>query len=210
MSPEAAEKDAQEKEQEAARASADKSSRTSRHRVRDIPSMPTQQPPPPPLQLSQSPEAKETIDMAHREARKTERNGASEKNVPDRTLRTAATAPADSREASLGDPILPIVEEGGETSRVRTNSQPDTLSMDKPLPADKAPPPTPPKPNSLQHYSTPHSADSGYAGPSSSSQGVDYQKHLSMSSKLGNRMSRESLNKTLPPLPSAVDAEKPN
>jgi 1-phosphatidylinositol-4-phosphate 5-kinase len=126
----------------------------------------------------------ETVDMAKREARKTEREGASEKHVPDRTLRTVAS-PSNDRDAKGADAVLPIVEEQGENGA--GDSRPETPPKDFSLPPTRAPPPTPPK--SAAPLRAPDSADSGYAG------------HGSMP-KLRGKVSKESLNKSLPPLPT--------
>ena len=115
MSPEAAKEDALRKEAEAARVSADKSNRSRRKDTKEIPPVPQYKPPAPPGGRT-SPEAQETVTKAYKEAKKTEKDGASESEVPDMTLRTATMNVRDS----IGDPILPIVEETGENSRERS------------------------------------------------------------------------------------------
>ena len=146
-----------------------------------IPPMPTHLPPAPPA-APRSPEAKETIDMAQKEARRTEMEGASEKVVPDRTLKTIV--PHSERDSMAHEPVLPIVEEQGESnSRDDSDMRPATPAKDTAPAPSRAPPPTPPKTGS---HLKPDSADSGYAG----------------GSKLRTKVSRESLNKNLPPLPT--------
>uniref|UniRef100_A0A8H7NIR8 PIPK domain-containing protein n=1 Tax=Bionectria ochroleuca TaxID=29856 RepID=A0A8H7NIR8_BIOOC len=70
-----------------------------------IPPMPDHQPPAPPPG-GRSPEGRETVEMASREAQRTEAAGMSEKHVPDRTLR-AAVPYSDKRESLQREPILP-------------------------------------------------------------------------------------------------------
>lgn len=159
-------------------------SRTSNHRKsnKSIPPMPKHLPPAPPSG-ARSPEARETVEMAQKEARKTERDGASERQVPDRTLRTTAS-PVGDREPKPNEAILPIVEEQGENNG--SEARPETPAKDYSLPPTRAPPPTPPKNPTLRNA---ESADSGYAGNQ-------------LGPKLRTKVSKESLNKSLPPLPA--------
>lgn len=178
LSAEAAELEAHRREEEAIQAQQAQqversSSRTSRRRSTHIPPMPDHQPPAPPPG-PRSPEARETVDLASREAWKTDKDGSAEKQVPDRTLRTNTTS-MDARDSMQHEPVLPIVEEAGE-------NRPDTPPKDKALPPTRAPPPTPPK-------TAMHSSDSGYEGNGNGNAAPA-------------RISRESLrNKSLPPLP---------
>ncbi|KAK4192305.1 hypothetical protein QBC35DRAFT_246153 [Podospora australis] len=97
-----------------------------------IPPVPTHQPPPPPIAspLSPlSPAAEETVRRAEEEARKTEANGFSEDSVPDRTLRTTASAPPKTHGPTsppMGErretTILPIVEEAAESGSTGNRS----------------------------------------------------------------------------------------
>lgn len=118
MSHEEAEREALRKEQEAAQArqSSEKTggARNKHKGPHAIPPMPTHQPPAPPGELSPSEEAKDTIAMASKEVRKTEKSGTAEFQVPDRTLTTQVVN--DGRNGQHGS-ILPIVEEAGEGSR---------------------------------------------------------------------------------------------
>ncbi|KAH8174998.1 phosphatidylinositol-4-phosphate 5-Kinase domain-containing protein [Sarocladium implicatum] len=191
MSSEEAHREAERKDQEAtaaaSRASGERvSSRASRRKSGNgIPPMPNHLPPAPPPMGPRSPEAKETVEMAQKEARKTEMEGVSEKQVPDRTLRTTASPAIDSKP---GEPVLPIVEEQGENNV--GDSRPETPPKDKALPPTRAPPPTPPK--TMAPMRIPDSADSGYAVQSSGT----------AMPQLRSRVSKESLNKNLPPLPT--------
>ncbi|KAF5024021.1 hypothetical protein F66182_3923 [Fusarium sp. NRRL 66182] len=188
MSTEEAHREAERRHQEmiaAQRSEQRVSSWNSRRRSSQaIPPMPTHVPPPPP----RSPEAQETVDRANKEAERSERHGHTESQVPDRILSTGA--PRDSLQH---EPILPVVQEAGENGRDDTEVRPLTPPKDlnKTLPPTRAPPPTPPK----SGYLKPDSADSGYAGLGNGEAPVD---HVPM---LRNRMSHDSLNKELPPLP---------
>lgn len=191
MSSEEAHRDAERRDQEAAaatvRASGERvSSRASRRKsANGIPPMPNHQPPAPPPMGARSPEAKETVEMAQKEARRTELEGVIEKQVPDRTLRTTASPGIESKP---GDPVLPIVEEQGESTGA--DHRPETPPKDKALPPTRAPPPTPPKTTAPMRK--PDSADSGYAM---------YGGGTAMP-QLRSKVSKESLNKSLPPLPT--------
>lgn len=152
-----------------------KPARTSGIRDHQVPPMPDHLPPAPPVG-PQSPEGRETVDLANNEARRTEAQGASENQVPDRTLR-AAVVGQDKRDSLGHDHILPVVQETNENHENR----PRTPATNKNLPAPRGPPPTPPK-------HTPN-ADHGYA----KTNGINMD---------APKMSRESLrNKSLPPLP---------
>jgi 1-phosphatidylinositol-4-phosphate 5-kinase len=198
MSPEAAQKEAEQREKEAldARAADKLAHRGSwRRGSQSIPPMPSHQPPPPPPTTDvTSPGARETVEKASREAWKTEVDGAAERQIPDRTLRAGTVSP-DARD-SQHEPVLPIVQEVGESSDLR----PHTPNTNKMLPPTRAPPPTPPK--TVVHLK-PESADSGYGGYSSQDGTVSRDNSL----KLRHRVSRESLNKSLPPLPRKEETE---
>ena len=194
MSPEATLRQAQERDQENARASTDRLSRNPGHKSsQDIPPMPTHQPPIPPIGRVASPEGRETVEMASQAAQKTERQGASEEQVPARTLRTLATTSIDGEE-SFGESVLPIVEQTGAGAHHHSNQRPFALSTNKPLPPTRAPPPTPPKP---QNLFMPESVDHG---PAVANNGKGTMKLL-------HKFSRESLNKTLPPPPKQDETE---
>ena len=185
MSPEEAHRDAQRRDQEMIEAQSSgqrvgswNSRRKSSH---GIPPMPSHLPPAPP-----NAEGQDTVDKAKTDARRAEMQGNMEKDVPDRTLSTAPFS--DTRDSMQHEPVLPVVEEAGETlSREDTEVRPETPYKDKLLPPTRAPPPTPPKPGHLLH---PGSSDSGYAGNSNGN------------SDRFPKMSRSSLDKDLPPLPN--------
>ncbi|KAF5613413.1 1-phosphatidylinositol-4-phosphate 5-kinase [Fusarium subglutinans] len=189
MSTEEAHREAERRHQEmieAQRSENRVSSWNSRRRSSQaVPPMPTHVPPPPPG--PRSPEAQETLERAHKEAERSERHGHTENQVPDRVLTTGSSR--DNRDSLQHEPILPVVQEAGENGRDDTEAKLPRSSKDlnKSLPPTRAPPPTPPK----SGYTGPGSADSGYAGLSNGTGPVNQ----------GQRVSIDSLNKELPPLP---------
>ncbi|KAF4334698.1 1-phosphatidylinositol-4-phosphate 5-kinase [Fusarium beomiforme] len=188
MSTEEAHREAERRHQEMIKAQRSEnrvSSWNSRRRSSQaVPPMPTHVPPPPPG--PRSPEAQETLDRANKEAERSERHGHTENQVPDRVLTTGASR--DNRDSLQHEPILPVVQEAGENGRDDNESKPPTSKdLNKSLPPTRAPPPTPPK----SGYTGPGSADSGYAGLSYGTGPVNQ----------GQRVSIDSLNKELPPLP---------
>ena len=205
MSPEAAEREAREKEQmEAAQALADReaarvssgtrrrSGHSSRSRVQPVPASP---------QEGQSFEAQDVVARAEAEAKRTQLHGANEEEVPDRTR--AATSPSEKRSTMQSnhlEPILPVVEEAAEASSQGTADRPRTPAKNDPalLPSQlpELGPRTPPKTGHLK----PDSADSGY--------GNGGRHSLEASPRIRHRISKESLNKELPPLPSDEPAAK--
>ncbi|KAF4456540.1 1-phosphatidylinositol-4-phosphate 5-kinase [Fusarium austroafricanum] len=193
MSTEEAHREAERRHQEiieAQRSENRVSSWNSRRRSSQaVPPMPTHVPPPPPG--PRSPEAQETLERANKEAERSERHGHTENQVPDRVLTTGTNR--DTRDSLQHEPILPVVQEAGENGRDDTETRPFTPAKDvnRSLPPTRAPPPTPPK----SGYTGPGSADSGYAGLSNGTAAVN-QVHT-----LRNRVSIDSLNKELPPLP---------
>ncbi|KAF4985849.1 hypothetical protein FDECE_16269 [Fusarium decemcellulare] len=197
MSSEEAHREAERRDQEMIEAQGSSqrvSSWNSRRRSSQaIPPMPTHVPPPPPG--PRSPEAQETVEKATREAERSERHGHTENQVPERVLTTSAP---NARDSLQHEPILPVVEEAGENGRDDADARPETPPKDmKSLPPTRAPPPTPPK----SGYRKPDSADSGYAGFTTNTGPVD---HVPM---LRHKMSRNSLDKDLPPLPRKEETD---
>ncbi|PHH59581.1 hypothetical protein CDD81_2846 [Ophiocordyceps australis] len=144
---------------------------------------------------SLSPQGRETIEMASREARRTAVKGMSEKDVPDRTLRAGKML--DTRDSLQRDSILPIVEETGESNRNDAAENGGSFPI-PPMPTDP-PPPAPRKDNGqgkIQHLY------GGYEG--GSHRGVNRDSATS----LQPRVSKESLNKDLPPLPRDTEAQE--
>ncbi|KZL81887.1 phosphatidylinositol-4-phosphate 5-kinase [Colletotrichum incanum] len=217
MSPEEAirEKQRRDQEQIEAAAAAERqrvaswsSSMRRRSTTNNIPPMPNYQPPPTPPGAPMSPEARETVERAQQDARRSERHGASEANVPEMVLSTAKMA--ERRESGgQGAPILPVVEEAAEASslggRSRGGGSRDGDDYRPATPAktgmearfaglrDYAPP-TPPK----GHHLKPESQDSGYGAlPNGNGSAMSREDSIN----LKPRLSRDSLDKALPPLP---------
>lgn len=198
MSAEEARREAHRKDREAMAAQApEQASHHPMHKSHHgVPPMPDHQPPAPPAGGSASPEGRETLEMASREARRSVAKGASEQDIPDRTLRTGAPI-SDKRDSLQHEPILPVVEEVGESSRAeagRTTSRATGSNGKVPVPPPPSgpPPPTPPKNQSQLKV---QSSDSGYGGNSNGTISRD------SSLRLRSQVSKESLNKGLPPLP---------
>ncbi|KAG6005370.1 hypothetical protein E4U21_000221 [Claviceps maximensis] len=197
MSAEEARREALQREREAieARTPADKTSaikRNSPHRHNHgVPPMPDHVPPAPPGGASSPREVQETMEMAFKEVRRTENSGITESTIPERVLTTSACA--DKRESFQHEPVLPVVEEASENNRSESASFWGVSSLLKksttksPGQPKLAPPPTPPKdqppPPPIK------SLDSEYGH------------------SLRPRMSKESLNKNLPPLPKDEDMQ---
>jgi 1-phosphatidylinositol-4-phosphate 5-kinase len=223
MSPEEAEREA-EREREAA-ADAQQaatsgegegrgSSWSSRRRSTNTPVAPTRSPPAIPPQ--RSPDAQATIEKASTEAKKTDSN----EDVPNRTIGTKTEKAGTPQQQ-----ILPVVEESGETSSTGGRSQVDER-LDPPTPpkngapVNRSPrasssveenrPVTPMKslprrsgergPETPPKYLNPDSGDSGYGG-----NGPSPSRESSLRAK--GRISRESLDKDLPPLPKGMTVD---
>lgn len=212
LSPEQADRDAERREQEAVRAQAsiDRSStRTQRHKPNyTIPPMPDYQPPATPAG-PQSPEGRETVQMARRELRRTEMGGNMGELVPDRTLK-ATSATSEGRNSMQHESILPVVEEDLEHSLTRDRSRTAPVASGKslpPVPNEPPPPPPPTHSSSVPLPNSPHphpkldGSDSGYGENSNGALSRDN------SVKVMPRMSLESLNKTLPPLPKEEEMQ---
>lgn len=203
MSPEEARREAQRRD-EAMQAQAQQESEREMNRSNttpghSIPPMPCHQPPAPPVG-PRSPEARQVVEMAEEEARRTERNGASESTVPERTLKTNVL-PSDTWESQHEPILLPVVKEVGEGSRDEVNhwsssESPATFSGYAPAPS-RAPPPTPPH---SQPWLKPDSSDSGYGDNSNGTLSRDNSLKV-----VRPKVSRESLNKNLPPLPKGEE-----
>lgn len=199
MSAEEARREAQRRDQEAvtAKAAEQPSHQTpvpkSHH---GVPPMPDHQPPAPPAGGLTYPEVRETLEMASREARRTMADGASEQDVPDRTLRTG-TMKADKRDSSQREPILPIVEEVGENNHVDTGQGTSAAPGSHGETAAPPPPPVsrPPTPPKVRSQLKVESSDSGYGGNSNGTISRD------SSLRLQSQPSKESLKKGLPSVP---------
>ncbi|KAG8405758.1 Phosphatidylinositol-4-phosphate 5-kinase [Metarhizium acridum] len=195
MSAEEARREALRKEQEAieGRVSTDKSAKrhSAQRHSHGVPPMPDL-PPAPPTSGS-SAEVRETMEKASKEAKRTESSGALETEIPDRVLTTASSP--DKRELFPHEPILPVVEEAAEGSRNEGGSvgdRPKNLRNDNttiPPPPTGPPPPTPPK----ERPPPPPP--------------LKFDGHEPDGQILRPRLSKESLNKNLPPLPKDEETQ---
>lgn len=249
MSPEEAQREAEEKQEAEAVAAAEKSkqrvpswnSAGRKSTSNNIPAAPTHEPPAPPGRSGAiSPQAEETMRRAEHIAHKAEKHGHTEQGVPERIIKTsgttsggifpsiaAATAPSLMATDAANQAILPIVEEPSEGSTNgehdhsanRTNNtgagpdgRPWTPSnMREPSRA----PPTPPKTSGSmagngsafghgKRLTKPESADSGIGVHEMMGRARSGSQVSKYSDKAGvkGQMSRESLDKALPPLPA--------
>ncbi|KAI1262074.1 SAICAR synthase-like protein [Xylariaceae sp. FL1019] len=200
MSPEEAARDQRDREAAAAVAAAASAAESS-----SVPPVPTYLPPAPPgMRSPASPEPNPTVEKAMRKAMKKEHEVAKEDQVPERKITTSISVAMNGRTNS--HTVLPVLEESAEAaslggrSRVESESRPFT-----PVPksrqdgfTDLGPhgiggrgPPTPPKTS----YFDP---DGNYGGSRkrSGSGGGSLEGKVSR-----DLISRESLDKALPPLP---------
>lgn len=134
LSSEAAQREELRREQEAMEARQSGEMRGGKHK-QSIPPMPTHLPPVPPGSPEHQ-EPKDTIDMATKAAQK---NPSSETHPPERTIKTVSV-PSENRNSAQHDPILPVVEELGESSRDDINSRDGSDSMSAPTRAAPLPP----------------------------------------------------------------------
>lgn len=198
MSAEETRREALRRDQEAieGKTSTDRASKRNsalKHPQHGIPPMPDHIPPAPPVPI-RSREGRETIEKATKEARRGATGSAqSEADVPDRIL-TTSVSPSDKHDGFQHEPILPVVEETAETSRnERENYKTSNFSGKGPItvhpPPTGPPPPTPPK-------------DRPPPPPLKS----DKAEQVPLS--LQPKVSRESLNKNLPPLPDGEETHE--
>ncbi|KAH9905765.1 SAICAR synthase-like protein [Xylariomycetidae sp. FL2044] len=210
MSPEEAERDARDREAAAAAAAARSAQQEMEQAQLDgsnhTPPQPSYLPPAPPgMRSPKSPEPNPTVERALKKATKREEDVAKEEQVPERKI-TTAVAPGNTRTSSHA--VLPVVEETAEAASLGGRSRGESASGSRPFTpspmeredgfTDLAPhgiggrgPPTPPKTSYLY-------ADGSYdSGRKRSGSG-----NGSFTGRtLGRRISRESLDKALPPLP---------
>lgn len=215
-SPEEAERE--EKEREAAAAAAEaagnegETSRrgSMRRNSNTVPPVPGYLPPPPPnMHSTNLPEPNPTVEKATKKAMKKEKD--LEEELPDRKITTTTTASA----AKAPHAVLPVVEEAAEAVSVGGRSIGDNASGSRPFTPSRMEgssatradgftnlgphgiggrgPPTPPKTS----YLDPETRSRSGSGASAASAG----KGSIGGRFLRSRISRESLDKALPPLP---------
>ncbi|KAI1657020.1 SAICAR synthase-like protein [Daldinia decipiens] len=206
MSPEEAARDAHDREAAAALAAAEME-RTKQEALQvpgssSAPPAPSYLPPAPPgMRSPNSPEPNPTIEKALKSATKNEKDVAKEEQVPERKITTAVSSGARSSSHA----VLPVVEETAEAGSVGERSRGDSASESRPYTPSITErqdgfttlgphgiggrgPPTPPKTSYLE-------PEPGYE---------DERKRGGVSGGfrfLRSKISRESLGKTLPPVP---------
>jgi 1-phosphatidylinositol-4-phosphate 5-kinase len=182
------------------------------HNTYSAPPAPTYLPPAPPgMRSPQSPEPNPTVEKATRMAMKKEKDVAREEELPDRMMGTTSSSSVNAQGKVNPHAVLPIVEEMTEAGSVSGRSRGDSASGNRPFTpspletpgtrrsdgfTDLGPhgiggrgPPTPPKSSYLD-------PDAGFGGNRSRS-----GSGTSMGKGLRRVISRESLDKALPPLP---------
>ncbi|KAI0127995.1 hypothetical protein BJ170DRAFT_580766 [Xylariales sp. AK1849] len=220
MSPEEAVRDEQDRQAAAAAAAAEMGEEAERNPSSNhtLPPAPTYLPPAPPgMRSPGSPEPNPTVEKALRMATRREKDIAKEDDVPERYISTTSSAAASGSGKGNPHAVLPVVEETAEAvsvSGVSVRSRGDSASGSRPFTpspmetpgtmradgfTDLGPhgiggrgPPTPPKTNFLFPESA-YEVNRSRSGSGSSS----------VATGLGRKISRESLDKALPPLPRA-------
>ncbi|KAI0509554.1 hypothetical protein F5B22DRAFT_616755 [Xylaria bambusicola] len=154
-----------------------------------VPAMPTYLPPAPPEMRSPgSPEPNPTVEKALRLATKREKDIAEEEQVPERKI-TTSVAPPNGRTNS--HTVLPVVEESAEAASLGGRSRGESTTESRPFT---------PSPRERQDGFTdlgPH----GIGG-----RGPPTPPKTSYIEPVKARLSREDLDKELPPLPGRVGA----
>ncbi|KAI1122348.1 hypothetical protein F5Y10DRAFT_77112 [Nemania abortiva] len=150
------------------------------------PPMPSYLPPAPPeMRSSTSPEPNPTVEMAIRKATKKEKDVAKEDQIPDRKMTTSAAPPTGRTNSHT---VLPVVEESAEAASLGGRSRGEST--------DTEPRPFTPSPRERQDGFTdlgPH----GIGG-----RGPPTPPKTSYLEPTKARVSRDDLDKALPPLPA--------
>lgn len=222
MSPEEAERDQMDRQAaaDAAAATAENGEASRRekhpHHTASAPPHPTYLPPAPPgMRSPASPEPNPTVEMALRKATKKEKYMTAEDQVPERIIRSITSDTNSTVGKGNSHAVLPVVEETAEAASVVSGisgrSRGDSASGNRPFTpspmespgtmradgfTDLGPhgiggrgPPTPPK----SSYLVPRFSDGRERSGSGASMGKGLRRVIS----------RESLDKELPPLPRA-------
>lgn len=217
MSSEEAERDALDRENAIRLAQAENEEESIGHDLphsNSAPPAPTYLPPAPPgLRSPRSPEPNPVLEKASRKAMKREKDVAKEHDVPERKISTANSNGLNPQGKGNSHTVLPVVEETAEAGSESGRSRGERANGNRPLTPSRmeAPsvtrpdgftdlgphgiggrgPPTPPKSsylNTVGSYGRKRSG-SGASGASS------------IGSIPRGRLSKESLDKALPPLP---------
>ncbi|KAI1865590.1 hypothetical protein JX265_007913 [Neoarthrinium moseri] len=217
MSPEEAERDQRDREAaaEAAAASeeADVAHHDSQRNSQGAPPVPTYLPPAPPgMRSPKSPEPNPTVEMALRKATKKEKNVAKEDEVPERTITTSS---ANAQGKGNAHAVLPVVEETAEAasivSGISARSHGDHASGNRPFTPSLMETPgtmradgfTDLGPHGIGGRGPPTPPKSSYLDPTARFEGNRGRSDSGASTGKGLRkvISRDSLEKDLPPLP---------
>ncbi|KAK7950956.1 uncharacterized protein PG986_006684 [Apiospora aurea] len=220
MSSEEAERDALDRENAIRLAEAEAEEEQIGHNLphsHSAPAAPSYLPPAPPgLRSPGSPEPNPTLEKASRKAFKKEKDVAKEQDVPDRKISTANPLGSNAQGKGNSHTVLPVVEETAEAGSVSGRSREeqhtsagrpftpnamDTPSVTRPDGfTDLGPhgiggrgPPTPPKSSYLN--------TSGGGGYGRKRSGSGASGASSIGSIPRGRLSKDSLDKALPPLP---------
>jgi 1-phosphatidylinositol-4-phosphate 5-kinase len=213
MSPEQAARDEEEREAAAVAVAGEINSQAHEGIKNSIsaPPAPNYLPPPPPgMRGPGSPEPNPTVEAAARKALKRDEDVAREDDLPERKLTTTSTTATSGK--PTGHTVLPIVEEVGESgsvgdagradsaggSRPYTPNQPDSSISNRPDGfTDLGPhgiggrgPPTPPKSSYVDVGAVEENRKRGGSGSSGN-----------LGTGVANKVSRDSLDKALPPIP---------
>lgn len=150
------------------------------------PPMPTYLPPAPPeMRSPTSPEPNPTVEMAVRKAMRKEKDVAKEDQVPDRKITTSVAPPTGRANSHT---VLPVVEESAEAASLGGRSRGESTTTE--------PRPLTPSPRERQDGFTdlgPH----GIGG-----RGPPTPPKMNYLEPAKPRVSREDLDKALPPLPT--------
>ncbi|KAI0400726.1 hypothetical protein F4802DRAFT_472587 [Xylaria palmicola] len=150
-----------------------------------VPPMPTYLPPAPPeMRSSTSPEPNPTVELAIRKAMKKDKDIAKEEQIPERKITTSVAPPARANSHT----VLPVVEESAEAASLGGHSRGESNATE--------PRPFTPSPRERQDGFTdlgPH----GIGG-----RGPPTPPKTSYFESVKARVSREDLDKALPPLPA--------
>ncbi|ORY60799.1 uncharacterized protein BCR38DRAFT_46840 [Pseudomassariella vexata] len=217
MSAEEAARDEQDRQAAAAAVAAEEAANEAQDQepVTSAPPAPTYLPPAPPdMRSAGSPEPNPTVEKATRKALKREKDVAKEDEVPERKISTTASAAVNAPGKGSTHTVLPVVEEAVEAASEGGRSWRDNGSGGRPFTpsllethgtttrsdgfTDLGPhgiggrgPPTPPKSSYLGSMP-------GFEGNRRRS---DSGSNASIGQGVNSRISRESLDKALPPLP---------
>ncbi|KAF7540727.1 hypothetical protein G7054_g1131 [Neopestalotiopsis clavispora] len=216
MSPEEAERDALDREaaaQAAAAAAEDGEVTHGRSSTGAGPSHPSYLPPAPPgMRSPQSPEPNPTVEKALKKATKKEKLVAMEDQLPERVMRAIAAESGSIQGKGNSHAVLPVVEESAEAASVTSarsvrsrgsGTRPFTPSAMETPGSMRADGFTNLGPHGIGGRGPPTPPKSSYLVPRFDEPRKGRESEDSMGMGLRKVISRESLDKSLPPLPRA-------